>query len=110
MAYRRGDVVLVPFPFTDLSAVKTRPGVVVSVSGFERATGDLTVAMITSSPQSTPYDVALADWRRANLLYPSWVRSKLVTLSPALVRHRPGRLSGRDLAEVDQRLRRALGL
>jgi mRNA interferase MazF len=110
MPYRRGDVVLIPFPFTDLSAIKTRPAVVVSVSAFERATGDLTVAMITSSPQSIPYDTALADWKQANLLYPSWVRAKLVTLSPVLIRHRPGRLSGRDLAEVDRRLQRALGL
>ena len=110
MAYRKGDVVLVPFPFTDLSAVKTRPAVVVSVSGFERTTGDFTVAMITSTSRSTDYDVALADWKRAKLLFPSWVRAKLVTLSPALVRHRPGRLSARDLAQVEQRLRRALGL
>lgn len=100
MAYRRGDVVLLPFPFTDLSAIKTRPAVVVSVSDFERATRDFTVAMITSSLQATPYDYELVDWKKANLLFPSWVRAKLVTLSPTLVRHRPGRLSSRDSAEV----------
>ena len=110
MVYREGDIVLVTFPFTDLSAVKTRPAVVVSVSGFEQATGDFTVAMLTSTPHSTDYDVALVDWKRAKLLFPSWVRATLVTLSPALVRHRPGRLSARDLAQVEQRLRRALGL
>lgn len=51
MPYQKGDVVLVLFPFSDLSATKTRP---------------------------------------------------------ALVRFRPGRLSGHDLAEVEQRLRQAL--
>jgi mRNA interferase MazF len=110
MAYQKGDVVLVPFPFTDLSAAKTRPAVVVSVRRFEQTTGAFTVAMITSTPQTTPYDCALADWKQANLLFPSWVRAKLVTLNPALVRYRPGRLSKRDLAEVEKRLRRALGL
>ncbi|MEA3397813.1 MAG: type II toxin-antitoxin system PemK/MazF family toxin [Chloroflexota bacterium] len=30
MAFQRGDVVLIPFPYTDLSASKTRPVVVVS--------------------------------------------------------------------------------
>ncbi len=29
--YRKGDIVLLPFPFTDLSATRTRPAVVVSV-------------------------------------------------------------------------------
>lgn len=110
MAYQKGDVVLVPFPFSDLSATKTRPAVVVSVSGFEQDTGDFTVAMITSIPQRTPYDCALVDWQQANLLFPSWVRAKLVTLSPALVRFRPGQLSQRDFTEVEQRLRQALGL
>ncbi len=109
-SYRRGDVVLVPFPFTDLSSTKTRPAVVVNVSGFERSTGDFIAALVTSTPQATPFDCALQDWQQARLLSPSWVRAKLVTPSPSLVRYRPGRLSRRDLAEVEARLRRALGL
>jgi mRNA interferase MazF len=108
--YRRGDVVLLPFPFTDLSATRTRPAVVVSVEAFEQATGDFTVAMITSVPHTTAYDYALADWQAAHLLRPSWVRMKLATLDPTLVRHQPGRLTEADLATVERRLRLALGL
>jgi mRNA-degrading endonuclease toxin of MazEF toxin-antitoxin module len=40
MAFQRSDVVLVPFPFTDLSAKRARPAVVVSVPEYERTTGD----------------------------------------------------------------------
>jgi mRNA interferase MazF len=108
--YERGDVVLVPFPFTDLSATRTRPAVVVSVHDFAQATGDFTVAMITSVPRTTAYDYELSDWQAAHLLRPSWVRAKLATLDPALVRHQPGRLSDADLAQVEQRIRLALGL
>ena len=32
MAFQRGDIVLIPFPFTDLSATKTRPAVIISSS------------------------------------------------------------------------------
>jgi mRNA interferase MazF len=108
--YQKGDIVLLPFPFTDLSAARTRPGVVVSVEGFQRDAGDFTVAMITSVPRTTPYDYELKDWQGAHLLRPSWVRAKLATLDPALVRYKPGRLSDADLAEVERRIRLALGL
>jgi mRNA interferase MazF len=108
--YHRGDVVLLPFPFTDLSATRTRPAVVVSVPEFTQAAGDFMVAMITSVRHTTVYDYELQDWQAARLLRPSWVRAKLATLDPALVRHQPGRLSERDLSEVEQRLRAALGL
>jgi hypothetical protein len=46
----------------------------------------------------------------ANLHSPSWVRAKLVTLKPRLVRYMTGRLTGSDLAEVEKRVRLALGL
>jgi mRNA interferase MazF len=108
--YQRGDVVLLPFPFTDLSATKTRPAVVVSVPAFAQETSDFTVAMITSVPRTTAYDYALQDWHAAHLLRPSWVRAKLATLAPALVRYQPGKLSGTDMAEVEKRIQLALGL
>lgn len=108
--YKRGDVVLIPFPFADLATIKTRPVVVISTRAYEKETGNFTVAMVTSMPHTTPYDYEVKDWQAANLLSPSWVRAKLATIDPKLVRYRPGSLTDIDLAEVDKRLRLALGL
>jgi mRNA interferase MazF len=46
--YRRGDIVLVPFPFTDLSSSKRRPALVISPDAFNDQMADLVVAAITS--------------------------------------------------------------
>jgi mRNA interferase MazF len=100
---------LVPFPFTDLSATKTRPAVVVSTDAYRHETGSFLVAMITAASHDTSYDYALRDWQAANLLKPSWVRAKIATIQPSLIRFRPGTLSADDLAHVDARLRAALG-
>lgn len=110
MAFQRGDVVLIPFPFTDLRAAKTRPAVVVNSGAYQQASSDIIVAMITSKPKRTETDLALEDWRSARLLHPSTVRCKLATLRPEAVRYRPGRLSERDMAGVDRCLRSALNL
>src|SRR5437899_3020971 len=47
-SYKRGDVVLVPFPFTDLSSAKQRPALVVSADVFNSTRDDVLVAAITS--------------------------------------------------------------
>ncbi len=47
-SYKRGDVVLVPFPFTDLSTTKQRPALVVSSDQFNATRNDVLVAAITS--------------------------------------------------------------
>ena len=46
--YKRGDIVLVPFPFTDLSSSKRRPALVVSPDSFNTQMQDLVVVAITS--------------------------------------------------------------
>lgn len=110
MAYRKGEVILVPFPFTDLSTTKVRPALVLTTEAYEQATGSIIVAMITSVAHSTAFDYRLSDWKAAKLLYPSWVRTKLATLDPSLVRHTIGRLSDSDMQEVEVRMKSAFEL
>ena len=45
--YQRGDVILVPFPFTDLSTSKRRPAIIISNEEVN-TTGDVIIVMITS--------------------------------------------------------------
>jgi mRNA interferase MazF len=47
MTFHRGDVVLVPFPFSDLSATKVRPAVIVSSALYHSAKPDLVLAALT---------------------------------------------------------------
>ena len=67
----RGDIVLVPFPFTDLTGQKRRPALVVSPDGFDPE--DLVLCAITSrvAGQPFPWDVSLhAQCRRWSIAAP----------------------------------------
>lgn len=45
--YKQGDLISVPFPFTDLTSAKPRPAIVISNSTIDN-TGDLIIVMVTS--------------------------------------------------------------
>jgi mRNA interferase MazF len=83
--FDRGDLLLVPFPFTDLSAAKRRPVVVIAPpDGY----GDFIALPVTSRPQALPYGLPLAaaDLVRGRLPAPSWIRAdRIVTLNSSLV-------------------------
>ena len=112
MAFRRGDVVLIPFPYTDLSASKTRPAVVVSSDIYHATRSELLLAYVSSqiSRANSAIDCVLVDWAVAGLLKPSFFRPKVAAIEPTLVVHRVGTLSNQDLLEVDRCLRRAMDL
>ncbi len=61
---QRGDVVLIPFPYTNLSATKTRPAVVVSSDLYHQARSECLLAYISSQiAQADPrLDYVLVDW------------------------------------------------
>lgn len=52
MAYQPGDVVLVPFPLSDLSTVKVRPAVIVSSIRYQASEPDVIVAATTPGAQA----------------------------------------------------------
>ena len=61
MAYRQGDIVLVSFPFTDLTSSKRRPALVLSPDSLNTAGEDLVLAAVTSHITDDPNAVRL--WR-----------------------------------------------
>jgi mRNA interferase MazF len=112
MTFQRGDVILVPFPFSDFSATKVRPAVVISSDLYHSIEPDLLLAALTSqiAKATGPFDYLLTDWREAGLRFPSALKPVLATLDPARVVHHIGSLSAMDLAQVEERMRRALAL
>jgi mRNA interferase MazF len=101
-----GSVVLVPFPFSDLSQSKLRPAVVLADAGR----GDWILCQITSSPYSDAAAVQLvnADFEKGSLRVVSYARpGKLFTANQQLLVSEVGILSG---ATFDRVLRAVIGV
>lgn len=98
MAYKKYDVVTVPFPFTDSAMQKRRPALVLSDhAAFNAKIGHSVMAMITSEKNAAwPLDVRIADLPQAGLPAPSVVRMKLFTLDHRFVVAKVGVLSSAD--------------
>lgn len=111
MAFERFTVVRVPFPFTDRTATKNRPALVLSdAASFNTTAGHSVMAMITSQGNAPwPLDCAVADLKAAGLPAPSLVRFKLFTLDHRLVRGELGVLSATDSATVQAALTHLFG-
>jgi mRNA interferase MazF len=54
MPFEFGDVVLVPFPFTNQLTSKQRPAVIISQRAYAKARPDVVLMAITSQVRSTP--------------------------------------------------------
>ena len=99
-----GDVVLVRFPFTDLTTSKKRPALVISPNDFSRRYGDVVLIALTSQPQRET-DHALQDWQSAGLPKPTWLKPLMATLSATIVERRLGKLSSIDCTRAGLLLR-----
>ncbi len=106
--FKRGDLLLVPYPFSDLSAAKRRPVVAVTAPD---AYGDFVALPVTSRPQ-TEFGIALEprDVTRGTLPAPSWIRiDRIVTLNTSLVVKAVGSISDELLYEAVRRFCNHIG-
>lgn len=101
-AFRPGDVVLVAFPFTDLSASKQRPAVVISSAAYNAAREDVIILAVTSRPARAGAlgERAIEDWQAAGLLNASSLKPLVATVEQGTVRRRLGALGARDAAAL----------
>jgi mRNA interferase MazF len=100
MNFSKGEVVLLPIPFTDLTSRKVRPAVVI---GLSRHAGDLFVVPVSSQLQNV--DILLIDWNAAGLNVACGIKSQIATIEARLVVKTVGRLSSKDQAALEQQLR-----
>jgi mRNA interferase MazF len=109
--YEFGDLILVPFPFTDQSTTKRRPAVVVSSVAYHRDRRDLIILAITSQvrPAAGVGEVALVRWKAAGLLKPSLLKPVLSTIERSLVLRKLGRLEVEDRLALGDVLLHILG-
>lgn len=78
------DIVLIPVPFTDLTASKRRPVIVISNATYHLQSEDMLVVAMTSNPAATAHGFPLftSDLEAGNLNRPGIVRpDKVFTLS-----------------------------
>jgi mRNA interferase MazF len=84
--YRQGDIVLVSFPFTDLSSTKRRPALVISPDSFNVHAEDVILGAITSHLAPDRHSVDTRDFREGRLPKPSVVKlSKIFTIHSDLI-------------------------
>lgn len=113
--FHRGDVVLVPFPFADLSGRKVRPAIVISSDpqGFEMILAFVTSVMSNRSPRKAEVELLKLDreFQVSGLKVDSLIRlDKVVTLSGNIVSRRLGKLGPKTVSQIDTMMRRAFGL
>ena len=106
-SYSRNDILLVRYPFTDLSGVKVRPAVVVHAPHTSQ---DSFVVPLTSQLVTLQTgEFALADWENAGLNVPTAIKRGIYTIHPSLIVKFIGKLSAKDSHNLERSLREWLG-
>lgn len=115
---RRGDVVIVDFPFSDQTGSKLRPALIVQADALNHRLADTILALISTSrramrgsPTQFLIDVGTPDGKLTGLRMNSVVQCEnLVTREQALIRARIGMLSPQMMQGIGGCLKAALGL
>ena len=113
-AYKRGDVILVLFPHSNLRTATTRPTLVVQADNLQTGLPQVIVAMITSRlfrahhPSRVTVLLSTPEGRQSGLLTDSVVMTdNLATIAESEIDRVIGSL---PMTEVDIALRHTLGL
>ncbi|WP_181280744.1 type II toxin-antitoxin system PemK/MazF family toxin [Aphanothece hegewaldii] len=96
--YNFGDILLVPFSFTDQSSSKKRPAVVISLTAYNQQKVDLIIMAVTSQVSLTLSfgELQIIDFLAAGLVKPSVIKPVITTLEKSLVIKKLGQLQNAD--------------
>ena len=107
-SFSKNEVVLVRYPFSDLTSSKVRPAVVVSATHTSQ---DLFVVALTSKTSNLlSGEFVLTEWKKAGLNVETAVKRGIFTIKETLVRKHVGKLEDMDMKQLENSLRGWLDL
>ena len=102
---KQGTIVLIPFPFTDLSEAKVRPALV--VSSFKNSEDIIVLFISSKKEKSNKYDIEILANKENGLKINSKVKcSKIATLDKKILIGEIGRLDTKDFAKIKVTLKK----
>ena len=107
-SYSRNEIVFVRFPFSDLTAFKVRPGIV--VSGSHPSMEVFILSLTSKTSNLLPGEFVLAEWKAAGLHIETALKRGIFTIDHKLIIKRLGKLTDRDADSVINLLREWLGI
>jgi len=97
--YEQGSIVLVPFPFTDLSAIKKRPALVISPDWFNNSHDDVVLIALTSvitEPRDEELEIVLS---QGDIISGTIPRTSLVKIAKIFTCHQE--IVAKNVAKVN---------
>jgi len=97
----KGEVIVIPFPFSDLSSTKRRPALVIATMQGD----DVLCCQITSEERFDAYSIELkdSDFVTGGLKQTSMIRpNKIFTADQALILYRVGKIKTSKIKEVEK--------
>lgn len=98
MIYKKWEIILVPFPFTDLTRTKKRPALIISPNEYNK-NPDVVITFITSKINRVYQlgDYKIQEWQKASLPKPSMLRMKFATIDKLIIVKKLGALNEYDI-------------
>jgi len=110
MNFSKGDIVIIPVPFTDNEGTKLRPAVVISNDTVHK-TGDVMIVQITSKFKQDKLSISITnDDVTENLPVKSYIRlHKIFILEQRLIKGKVSSLKMAKYKELIQRINQIIG-
>ncbi len=107
--YKKGTIVLVPFPFTDLSGQKVRPAII--ISNQSKSTDVIVLFITTQTKTKFPYTVPAVPSNKNGLKASSLIIcNKIATLDRAVILGELGEIESDTFCKIETEIKKVLGL
>ena len=103
--YEQGEVIVVPFPFSDLSNIKQRPVLILSKDSDNKISEDIITCGITSNLRDIKYSVLIDnnDLEKGEIPAKSRIKiDKLFTLNKNIIKKKVAKINKETLLKVKE--------